>query len=223
MLPPSSMIQLTTFTYLNMLTLSWWAYFLILSVGAGALALALVILFHKYRSVLFSPEVNAKFHHMAESAHVTHHQWLAHQQAQEIARNHRTAPVHQPSIELNTIVTTPTPAHTSDYHTNHTKHQGHIFTPVDFNIGTSSQYYTPHSVDYTILPLHTYSTSTSLHSDSPMLGTNPEIQIHSPTPPTSPTESSPPHPYPHGLHNKPSNLTLASRTTMTSQVTLLLS
>jgi len=55
-----------------MLSLSWWAYFLILSVGAGALALALLILFHKHRSVLFTPEVDAEFHHMAESMRVIH-------------------------------------------------------------------------------------------------------------------------------------------------------
>jgi len=170
-----------------MLTLSWWAYFLILSVGAGALALALLILFHKHGSVLFSPEVDAEFHCMAESVHITHHQQLAHQWAQEIARNHCTALVHQPSIELNTIITTPTPAHTSNYHVNCAKCHSCIFTLVDFNIRTSSQYYAPHSSGYMIPPLHTYSTSTPLCPNLPTLGTNPKIQIHSPTPPMSPT------------------------------------
>ena len=187
-----------------MLTLCWWAYFLILSVGAGTLALTLLILFHKHRSVLFTPEVDAEFHCMAESAHVIHHQQLAHQQAQEIAWNHCTTLLHQPSIELNTIVTTPTPAHASDYCVNCAKHQGRIFTLVDFNIGTSPQYYAPHSLGYTIPPLQTYSASISICPDSPTLGTNPEIHIHSPTPPTLPTELSPPHPNPHGLHNEPS-------------------
>jgi len=206
-----------------MLTLSWWAYFLILSVGAGALALALLILFCKCRSVLFSPEVDAEFCCIAESAHIIHHQQLAHQQAQEIARNHCTAPVCQSSIELNTIITTPTLAHASNYCVNHAKCQGCIFTLVDFNIETSLQYYAPHSSSYTIPPLPTYSTSTPLHPDSPTLGTNPEIQIHSPTPPTLPTESLPLYSYPYGLCSKPSNSTLASGTTVTSQVTLLLS
>ena len=158
-----------------MLTLSWWAYYLILSVGAGTLALTLLILFHKCRTVLFIPEVNAEFHHMAESMCIICHQWLAHQQAQEIAQNHHTTPLHQPSIELNTIITTPTPAHASDYCVNHAKHQGRIFTLVDFNIRMSPQYYTPHSLGYTIPPLHTYSTSTSIHLNLPTLGTNPKI------------------------------------------------
>jgi len=204
-----------------MLTLCWWAYFLILSVGAGALALALLILFHKHGMVLFTPEVDAEFHCMAESAHIIRHQQLAHQQAQEIARNHCTTLLHQPSIELNIIVTTPMPGHASNYHVNCAKRQGCIFTLVDFNIGMSPQYYTPHSSGYTIPPLRTYSTSTSIRPDSPTLGTNPEIQIHSPTPPMSPTESLPPHPNPHGLHNKPSQSTIASEATATLQVTLL--
>jgi len=204
-----------------MFTLSWWAYFLILSVGAGTLAFALLILIHKCRSVLFSPEVDTEFNCMAENTHIICHQWLAHQWAQEIARNHHTAPIRQPSIELNTIVTTPTPAHTSDYHANHAKHQDHVFTPVDFNIRTSLQYYAPHSLGYTIPPLCTYSTSTPPHPNLPTLGTNPKIQIYSPMPPMSPMESSPSHPYPHGLHNEPSQSTITSETTVTSQVTLL--
>ena len=157
---------------------------------------------------------------MAESVHVICHQWLAHQPPQEIARNHCTALVCQPFIELNTIITTPMPAHASNYHVNCAKHQGRVFTLVDFNIRTSLQYYAPHSLVYMIPPFHTYSTSTSIHPDSPTLGTNPEIQIHLPIPPMSPTESSPSHPYPHGLRNKPSDSTLASGTTATSQVAL---
>jgi len=106
-LPPSYTTQIIIFTSNNMLSLSWWAYFLILSVGAGALALALLILFRKRGSVLFTSEVDAEFHRMAESARVIRHQRLAHQRAQEIARNHRTTLLRQPSIELDTIITTP--------------------------------------------------------------------------------------------------------------------
>jgi len=199
------------------------AYFLILSVGAGTLALTLLILFCKCGLVLFSPEVDAEFHCMSESTCVIHHQQLAHQWAQEIARNHRTTLLRQPSIELNTIVTTPIPTHTSNYHMNHAKCQGRVFTPVNFNIRMSPQYYAPHSSGYTIPPLCTYSASISIHPDSPTLGTNPEIQIHSPTPPMSPTESLPPHPNPHGLRNEPSQSMIASGMTATSQVALLLS
>ena len=101
---------------------------LILSVGAGTLALTLLILFHKRGSVLFTPEVNAEFHCMAESAHVICHQQLAHQRAQEITWNHRTTPLHQPSIELDTIITTPTLAHASDYRAHRSKRQGRVFT-----------------------------------------------------------------------------------------------
>jgi len=204
-----------------MLSLSWWAYFLILSVGAGALAFALFILFRKRGTVLFSPEVDAEFHRMAESARIISHQRLAHQRAQEIAWNHRTSPLHQPSIELATIITTPTPAHTSNYHAHRVKRQGRVFTPVDFNIRNSSHSNILSSTNYMIPPAPTYPAPFPLRPDSPTLGTNPEIFIHSPTPPTSPTELSPMHSYPYGLHNKPSQSTITSETTATSQVALL--
>jgi len=203
-----------------MLTLSWWAYFLILSVGAGALAIALLILFCKCRMVLFSPEVDTEFHQMAESAHIVRHQHLAHQWAQEITWNHHTTLVRQPSIELATIITTPTLAHTSDYHAHHVKHQGHIFTPVNFNICNLSHLNILLSTNYMIPPALTYPAPYPLHPNSPTLGTNPEIFIHSPTPRTSPTESLPTHSYPPGLHSEPSYSMITSEVTAILQVAL---
>jgi len=167
----------------NIFTLSWWAYFLILSVGAGALALALL---------------------MAESVCIICHQQLAHQQAQEITWNHHTTLLCQPSIELATIITTPTPVHASDYRAHRIKPQGHVFTPVDFNICNSSHSNILSSTNYMTPPAPTYPVPYPLCPDLPTLGTNPEIFIHSPTPPMSPTKSSPMHFYPPGLHNKPS-------------------
>ena len=199
-----------------MLSLSWWAYFLILSVGAGALALALLILFHKHGSVLFTPEVNTEFHCMSESACIIHHQQLAHQWAQEIAQNYCTTPLCQPSIKLDTIITTPTPAHTSDYRAHRSKCQGHIFTPINFNVHNSSHSNILSTTNYMIPPA-----PYPLHPNLPTLGTNPEIFIHSPTPPTSPTELSPIHSYPPRLRSKPSRSTIASEATAMSQVALL--
>jgi len=226
-LPPSSTIQIITFTSNNMLSLSWWAYFLILSVGAGALALALLILFRKHGLVLFTPEVDAEFHCMAESAHIIRHQWLAHQQAQEIAWNHRTTLLHQPFIELDTIITTPTLAHASDYCAHCSKRQGRIFTPIDFNVHNSLHSNILLTTNYMIPPALTYPASYSLHPDSPTLGTNPEIFIYSPTPPTSPTESLPTHSYPPGLRSEPSHSTIASEsdcdvTSRTAQIVILI-
>jgi len=74
-----------------MLSLSWWAYFLILFVGAGTLALSLLILFHKCGLVLFTPEVNAEFHCMAESVCIICHQQLAHQR---LKKSHGTIALH---------------------------------------------------------------------------------------------------------------------------------
>jgi len=151
---------------------------------------------HQHEAVLFSPEVDTEFRHMAESMHIICHQCLAHQWAQEIAQNYCTAPVCPFSIELNTNITTPTPAHASNYCVNCTKHHGRVFTPVNFNTRASSQYYAPHLSGYMIPLPSTYSMSMPLHPNSPTLGTNPKIYIHSPTPPASPTESSPLHSYP---------------------------
>jgi len=206
-----------------MLSLSWWAYFLILLVGAGTLALTLLILFHKRGSVLFTPEVNAEFHCMAESACIIRHQWLAHQWAQEITRNHCTTLLRQPSIELDTIIATPTPAHASDYCAHHSKCQGHIFTPIDFNIHNSSHLNILSTTNYMIPPAPTYPALYPLHPNLPTLGTNPKIHIHSPTPPTSPTKSLPMHSYPPGLCSEPSHSMITSEMTATSQVALLLS
>jgi len=204
-----------------MLTLSWWAYFLILSVGAGALATALLILFRKHGMVLFSPEVDTEFHRMAEIAHIVHHQHLAHQWAQEITRDHHTTPVCQPSIKLDTTITTPTPAHTSDYHAHCIKRQGRIFTPINFNICNLSHSNILSTTNYMIPPAPTYPAPYPLHPNSPTLGTNPEIFIHSLTPPTSPTKSSPTHSYPPGLRSKPSCSMITSEATVMLQVTLL--
>jgi len=203
-----------------MLTLSWWAYFLILSVGAGALAIALLILFHKHGMVLFSPEVDTEFCQMAESAHIIHHQRLAHQWAQEITWNHCTTLVRRPSIELDTIITTPTPAHASNYHVHCIKCQGCVFTPINFNIRNLLHSNILLSTNYMIPPALTYPAPYPLCPDLPTLGTNPEIFIHSPTP-TSPTKSSPTHSYPPGLHSEPSHSTITSEVTVTSQVALL--
>jgi len=204
-----------------MLTLSWWVYFLILSVGAGALATALLILFRKRGAVLFSPEVDTEFCRMAESARIICHQCLAHQWAQEITRDHHTMLVCQPSIELDTIITTPTPAHASNYRAHHIKCQGRIFTPINFNICNSLHSNILSTTNYMIPPAPTYPAPYSLHPDLPTLGTNPEIFIHSPTPPTSPTESLPTHSYPPGLRSEPSCSMITSKVTAMSQVALL--
>jgi len=98
-----------------MLTLSWWAYFLILSIGAGILALALLVLFSKHRAVLFSPEVDAEFHHMAHSAQIVHLQHLADQQAQEITHTSCTTSEVVLPIELQPIITIPSPTHSSTH------------------------------------------------------------------------------------------------------------
>jgi len=158
---------------------------------------------------------------MAESVHVICHQWLAHQQAQEIAQNHCTTPLHQPSIKLDTIITTPIPAHTSDYHAHCSKRQGCIFTPIDFNVHNSSHSNILLTTNYMIPPAPTYPALYPLRPDLPTLGTNLEIHIHPPTPPMSPTESLPMHSYPPGLHSEPSCSTIASEMTVTSTVALL--
>jgi len=154
---------------------------------------------------------------MAESARVIRHQRLAHQRAQEITRNHRTTPLRQPSIKLDTIITTPTHAHASDYRAHHSKHQDRVFTPINFNVRNSSHLNILLTTNYMIPPAPTYPALYPLHPNSPTLGTNLEIHIH------SPTESSPMHSYPPGLHSEPSRSTIASEMTVTSKVALLLS
>jgi len=182
-------------------------YFLITSIGAGAIALAFAILFCKHGAVLFSPEVDAEFYCMAESACIVCHQCLAHQQAQEIAWNHCTAPVHPSSIELQTILTVPTPTHTLTHHPNHVKCQGCIFTLVDFNFHNSSYSHILPSTDYMIPPALTYPAPSPLHPNSPTLG-----ELH---------EASTSYLQLPGLCNEPSQSTITSDATVMSQVTLL--
>jgi len=150
---PSSLQQLI----INMSIIAWWGYLLIGGLGIAIAATGTYFVLYKKDNGMFSPEVDAKFCHMAESVCIVCHQHLAYQQAQEITWNHHTAPVHPSSIKLNTFITTPTPAHASHYHVNCAKCHGHIFTPVNFNIRTSSQYYAPHSLGYMIPPPSTYS------------------------------------------------------------------
>jgi len=59
--------------------LSWWIYFLIISIRAGILATALIIIFWKWEGVLFSLEVDAEFNQMAQSAQIVCLQHLADQ------------------------------------------------------------------------------------------------------------------------------------------------
>ena len=98
-----------------MFTLSWWTYLLIISIGASVIALTFAILFCKCRAVLFSPEVDAEFHHMAHSAQIVHLQHLADQQAQEITHTSCTTSEVVLPIELQPIITIPSPTHSSTH------------------------------------------------------------------------------------------------------------
>jgi len=190
-----------------MLTLSWWAYFLILSVGAGVLALALLFLFCKCGSVLFSPEVDAEFHCMACSAWIVHLQHLVDQRAQEIACTSCTTPEVGPLIELQPIITIPSPTHSSPHQPNRVKCQGCIFTLIDFNLHNLSHSQILPSTNYVIPPAPTYPAPNPLCPDLPMLG-----ELH---------QASTSYLQPPGLCNEPSRSMIASEMTMTSQVTLL--
>jgi len=59
-------------------------------------------------------------------------------------------------------------------------------------------------LSYIILLLYIYFTFIFLCPNSLTLGTNSEIQIYLPIPPTLPTKLLSLHSYPYGLHNEPS-------------------
>ena len=187
-----------------MLTLSWWSYFLIISIGAGALALALIIIFCKQEGVLFSSEVDAEFNLMAQSAQIVHLQHLADQWAQEIAHTSYTTPKVGPPLSHNQSPLL-SPTHISTHHPNRPKCQGHIFTPINFNLGNSSQHHIPHPSGYTIPPVPTYPAPMPLCPNSPTLGKYHDMStLYLQLP---------------GLHSELSQSMITSKATTTSQVT----